>query len=151
MLTCAQHDRWCDIYARVNTVMSEVFSYASHHQERIDAEENRRILCCTWKGTKMSHTKKYPVRCLTIINGVKCGTRRSLSMRPSEYSPGRIPKCPHCGGTKWVIDTYRIRVEMAAGRTCACSGYHFFHRKGSKFCFHHPKEEENHSERYSHV
>ena len=62
----------------------------------------------------MSNTKKYPCRCLTRIKGVKCTGRRSLRMKPDDYSLGRIPKCPSCGGTKWMIDNYRIRVEMSA-------------------------------------
>lgn len=96
----------------------------------------------------MSATKKYPCRCLTRKNGVRCNGRRSFRMKPEQYEPGRIPKCPLCAGKKWFIDKYRIRVEMAQGRTCACSGYHFMHRKGSKFCFHHPDADVFHSARY---
>ena len=38
-------------------------------------------------------------------------------MKPDEYSLGRIPKCPSCGGTKWMIDNYRKFFQAAQART----------------------------------
>lgn len=67
-------------------------------------------------------------------------------MKPSEYL--RQPQCPQCGQRHWYIDRYRIKVELAKNRTCDCGGYHFVHRKGSKYCYHHPDAEKHHTERY---
>jgi len=96
----------------------------------------------------MSHSRKFPCRCLTRINGVKCTQRKSLQMRPKEYEPGRQPKCPQCGKRNWYIETYRMKKEMGYQPMCRCSGYHFPHRHKSKYCFDNPQAEANHSERY---
>jgi hypothetical protein len=38
---------------------------------------------------------------------------------------------------------------MQGANSCDCGGYHFVHRRKSKFCYHHPDAEKNHSERYA--
>lgn len=83
-------------------------------------------------------TKRCPCRCK------KCRARRSLRQKPDEYL--RPPKCKSCGNNTWVIDVYRFRKEMSSSRVCGCSGYWFPHRRGSKFCFHHPNAEQIHTE-----
>lgn len=87
-----------------------------------------------------------PCRCLTQINGVRCHQRKSLARRPQDYI--RQPKCPACGARRWYIDRYRLRIEMDRKQSCDCGGYHFIHRRGSKYCYHHPNAEINHAERY---
>jgi len=82
----------------------------------------------------------FPCRCSN------CRTRRSLRRRPADYI--RQPACAVCGKRNWYIDRYRIKVEMAYSRSCNCGGYHFIHRKGSKYCDHHPNVEQNQGERY---
>lgn len=37
---------------------------------------------------------------------------------------------------------------MARKKGCDCGGYHFSHRKGSKYCHYHPDAEKHQSERY---
>jgi len=97
----------------------------------------------------MSNSLKYPCRCNTRMAGVKCTGRRSLRMKPSDYAPGRVPKCPHCNKANWRVDKWRIRHEMGARASCNCGGYWFVHRLGSKFCHGHPEAEKNHSAGYA--
>lgn len=93
-----------------------------------------------------------PVRCFNRIGGTVCFTRRSLSRPPSQYSAERyIPRCPSCGARKWMIDKYRVRRELGPRNTCYCGGYHFIHRKGSKYCEHNPNYEANWAERLGYV
>src|ERR1035437_5315504 len=94
-------------------------------------------------------TAKYPCRCLTRINGIKCTQRRSLARHPKNYL--RPPKCPQCGQSHWYIESYRMRKEMGSKPMCMCSGYHFPHRKGSKYCQHNPDFEKNWTERLGEV
>jgi hypothetical protein len=62
-----------------------------------------------------------------------------------------MPKCHYCGKRKWFVDKWRIRHEThGRGPTCACGGYPFLHRRGSKFCYHNPNAEAHHTERHSH-
>lgn len=82
----------------------------------------------------------YYGRCLARINGRKCTGRRMLTKRPGEYI--RAPKCPHCGGRRWYLDTNIVRRHRAEAK-CWCEGYHFQHRKGSTYCVHHPDYEAN--------
>jgi len=90
-----------------------------------------------------------PCRCIAQHKGKVCFTRRSLAMRPEQYSAERyIPRCPSCGARKWMIDRWRLKHEVRGkGDTCYCSGYHFMHRKGSKYCEHNPNWEANWEER----
>ena len=88
-------------------------------------------------------------RCFNRINGKVCFTRKSLAKHPRQYVEVRNqPKCPSCGGRQWHVDKYRIKVELTYARSCDCGGYHFIHRKGSKYCYHHPQAEQHHTERY---
>lgn len=98
-------------------------------------------------------TKKYPCRCLgrIKIKGLTktraCNCRTSLSKHPDDYVRPR--KCLQCGSHKWGIDKYRMRNEH--GKSCLCSGLHFPHRKGCKYCEHHPRHEQDWSERAGEV
>lgn len=87
-----------------------------------------------------------PCRCLTRVNGVKCTQRKSLAKHPRDYK--RQPECPQCHQRHWYVETYRLKKEMGYRPACECGGYHFRHRRGSKFCYYHPNAEEHHSERY---
>jgi hypothetical protein len=94
---------------------------------------------------------KYYGRCLTTYsvpgysNGRrKCTGRRMLSMLPAEYL--RPPKCPHCGGTRWYIDTHTRKRHIR--ENCACGGLHYVHRRGTRYCYSHPDVEADHSGRY---
>jgi len=90
-----------------------------------------------------------PCRCINRIGGKTCFTRKTLAMKPEHYTAVRYqPKCPSCGVRHWMIDKYRIKVEKARSRICYCGGMHFVHRKGCKFCYHHPNAEQDHIERY---
>lgn len=107
----------------------------------------RPVLRGVGEGCKMT----FPCRCYNRIKGKVCFTRKSLRMRPEQYADAwRQPKCPSCGARKWHVDKYRVRKEMGWKPMCNCGGYHFYHRKGSKFCYHHPNAEQHHVERYEH-
>lgn len=56
----------------------------------------------------------------------RCEARRTLARKPHEYI--RPPRCRRCGANRYRLDVYR-----QTGRT-GCTGYHFPHRRGSKFC-----------------
>lgn len=78
---------------------------------------------------------------------VQCGQRKTLAKHPDDYI--RLPKCPACGAQNWMIDKWRLKHEVRGnGDVCRCGGYHFQHRKGSKYCYEHPDAEKIHSERY---
>lgn len=55
----------------------------------------------------------------------------------------RLPTCTRCGGK-----TY-YKVKQREGPTCSCGGYEFKHRKGSKYCYHHPDIDKHMEERYA--
>lgn len=59
----------------------------------------------------------------------KCDARKTLTKHPDAYV--RQPRCHNCGARDW-------RPTVRRQENCACGGYHFIHRKGSKFCEHHP-------------
>jgi len=95
---------------------------------------------------------KYYGMCLTTYkdpaysNGRrKCTGRRMLTKHPDEYV--RAPKCPHCGGRKWYLDKQIVRRH--ARERCNCGGWHFTHRRGSKYCFHSATAEADHGTRYA--
>lgn len=82
-----------------------------------------------------------------------CRARRTLARHPDEYT--RVPKCRRCRGAErhndgqqlYYVDRYRARAERGKGAKAAlcypgrggCNGYHFPHRRGSRFCDHNPK------------
>lgn len=68
-----------------------------------------------------------------------------LSMLPTDYI--RPPRCPHCGGRRWYLD--KQIVKRHARERCDCGGLHFVHRKGTRYCYHHPDAEKDHAERYA--
>ena len=79
----------------------------------------------------------------------QCGARRTLRKHPSEYSAERyIPQCPVCGARNWMVDTNRIRTLRSGVQVCDCGGYHFQHRRGSRYCYYHPDAEQLQDERY---
>lgn len=66
----------------------------------------------------------------------QCDTRKVLAKHPDEFT--RLPKCPKesCGARDWRTDAWMNgRDTSLRGMGCACSGYAFMHRKGSKFCW----------------
>ena len=86
-----------------------------------------------------------PCRCGNRIRGKTCFTRRTLAKRPEKYSATRYqPPCPSCGARKWMVDKWRIKHEVwGHGDTCYCGGYHFQHRKGSRYCDSNPNAEQH--------
>jgi hypothetical protein len=71
-------------------------------------------------------------------------------MHPDHYTAVHYqPKCPSCGARKWHADVWRQENEKGRKPMCLCSGYHFPHRKGSKFCHHNPSVEKHMEERYA--
>ncbi len=64
----------------------------------------------------------YRVRC------VRCQKRRTLPRNPKQYQ--RAPRCARCGNRTYYIAPAR------GGVNCACEGYAFIHRRGSKWCRH---------------
>lgn len=73
-----------------------------------------------------------PCRC------TKCDKRKTLHKRPQHYV--RPPKCPRCGNRRWTLDKWMLRRGRL--QKCNCTGYHFPHRKGSKWCYENPKLQE---------
>ena len=67
-----------------------------------------------------------------------CGKRSYFKMWLDEYI--RPPKCKHCPSKK----LYMLKAEYKEQRirnkkdVCYCDGYHFPHRKASKYCIHNP-------------
>jgi hypothetical protein len=73
----------------------------------------------------------------------KCRGRNTIARRIDDYI--RIPKCRHCGHKGFYLDKDR----QYRGDYCSCEGYHYTHRKKSKFCIHHPDYQLNvRTERY---
>jgi len=62
-----------------------------------------------------------------------CQAGVSLPKRWQDYK--KPPTCKTCGYYRLRVDTYRLRVERKKNK-CNCDGYHFPHRKGSKWCEH---------------
>ncbi|MCX6738702.1 MAG: hypothetical protein NT098_01460 [Candidatus Parcubacteria bacterium] len=67
--------------------------------------------------------KRFPCRCK------KCGARKTFNFHPDSYQK---PKKCSCGG-EYRVDWYRKKKENKKAK-CLCDGYHFPHRKGSKWC-----------------
>jgi len=88
----------------------------------------------------------------------KCGARRSIPDKTAlihckrtikYYSYEGEHKCKSCGNRTWRIDWYRMKKERGIKPSCDCGGYHFRHRKGSLYCYHHPDAERIQSARWS--
>jgi len=79
----------------------------------------------------------------------QCGARRTLRKHPTKYSAERyIPQCPSCGARNWLVDTNRIKRLRSGKDACYCGGYHFQHRRGSRYCYYHPDAEQLQAERW---
>ena len=76
----------------------------------------------------------WPCRCRRKA----CQARQNKRYRPESYT--RAPKCRACGKGLLRVDEYRQRAERHnAAAVCrpdrtGCCGYHFPHRRGSKWC-----------------
>lgn len=65
-----------------------------------------------------------------------CGARQMKAMHPDEYQV-RI-RCKRCRRFDTLrIDQWADRREWRK-QTCRCDGYHFPHRRNSKWCNHNP-------------
>src|SRR6185503_651664 len=63
----------------------------------------------------------------------RCETRRVLAKHPDEYR--RQPTCA-CGARDWRTDAWMNKRDTSArGMGCTCNGYHFTHRRGSRYCW----------------
>lgn len=69
-----------------------------------------------------------PSRC------TKCGTRRTLHKQFKYYV--RPPTCKKCGHRRFYLDRWMLR--RGREQKCNCTGYHFPHRKASKWCYENP-------------
>jgi len=62
----------------------------------------------------------------------RCGKRRALKRLMKDYI--RPPACAACGNRRYNHDLNQERRNALA--VCRCEGYHFTHRRGSKWCEH---------------
>lgn len=74
----------------------------------------------------------------------RCWARRDLSKPPSHYV--RLPKCKGCGMPSLFVDRFIGTKRDKRMKKCNCTGYHFTHRRGSKWCHHNPSIEQLHTE-----
>lgn len=56
-----------------------------------------------------------------------------LRRHPDEYQ--RQPQCDICGKRDFRVDPWMMKRNTRA-MACTCSGYWFWHRRGSLFCWH---------------
>lgn len=70
----------------------------------------------------------------------RCDLRRTLSKRLDDYV--RTPKCKRCGTRSLYLCKDRLAKNWGRKHKCNCGGYWFPHRKGSKWCEHHPRANE---------
>lgn len=77
--------------------------------------------------------RRLPHRC------VKCEHRKTLSRPWVAYT--RPPKCEACGYHRLYPCRDRLPHRHGRIKACNCGGYHFQHRKGSKYCHHNPNAE----------
>lgn len=68
----------------------------------------------------------YPYRC------GRDGCRQRVSLRRKLETYVRPRLCPSCGHDSLKLDRWKMRDHKAS--RCNCNGYHFIHRKGSKWC-----------------
>lgn len=88
----------------------------------------------------MSYPRRtFPHRC------VKCEARRTLQKLWSRYTVK--PRCQVCGYYRLYPCRDRLPSRWGRRHLCGCEGYHFKHRRRSKYCEHHPKAAEHHAER----
>ncbi len=89
----------------------------------------------------------YRYKCIKTINGKQCDTRISLKRRVELYKIK--PKCPRCNNQIHYRD--RARERESTADKCGCDGYHFPHRKGSRYCVENIKNltDVDHEERYN--
>lgn len=73
----------------------------------------------------------------------RCQARHTFSRHPDYFV--RPKRCRVCGHTHFYRDKWMHR--RGRQQKCECGGYHFPHRKGSKFCYEHPHAEFIHTER----
>lgn len=59
----------------------------------------------------------------------------------------RPKKCCGCGGTRFRVDKWAMKASKK--NKCNCGGYHFPHRKGSKYCYENPQAEKHWTDRMS--
>jgi len=81
-----------------------------------------------------------------------CRSRRSLPKMLAFYV--KEPKCLACGRNTLTLDKHRMKKEVGPeANNCFCDGYHFPHRKGSKWCRDStsPPTEEDYQDRYRSV
>jgi hypothetical protein len=76
---------------------------------------------------------------------VRCEARKTLSRLWTEYL--RPPKCGVCGYPRLYPCPDRLASKWGRKHGCNCGGYHFKHRKGSKFCHENPNVEQHYIER----
>lgn len=62
----------------------------------------------------------------------RCNTRQTKAKPLGEYV--RPPKCKACGKPALFVCKDRLARKHDRKKLCNCSGYHFKHRKGSKWC-----------------
>lgn len=79
----------------------------------------------------------WPCRCRRKA----CQARQTIRWRPESYV--RPPKCRRCGKGLLRVDGWRQAHERHSKTTCrpdrsGCQGYHFPHRRGSRWCDHNP-------------
>ena len=79
--------------------------------------------------------KTIPHRC------VKCEQRRTLTQLWERYQ--RPPACRGCGYYRLYACRDRLPGRWGGKHKCQCGGYHFPHRKGSRFCEANPRVAEH--------
>jgi hypothetical protein len=81
----------------------------------------------------------WPCRCRRAV----CQARQNTRFKPETYK--RPKRCKSCGKGELRVDYWRKRNELhRPDKTCrpdrtGCCGYHFPHRRGSKWCDENPK------------
>lgn len=76
----------------------------------------------------------------------RCNGRRTLSRHPSLYV--RAPRCRACGTPSLYVCRDRLPDRWGRRLGCNCGGYHFKHRRGSKYCEFNPRFDVSWTERY---
>lgn len=90
------------------------------------------------KLTRENFYRRLPHRCC------RCQARRTLARRWSLYI--RPPKCRVCGYAR--LKPCFDRLKQVRRQRCKCEGYHFPHRRGSRFCEHNPQYAEHQEHRH---
>lgn len=74
----------------------------------------------------------------------KCNGRQTLSRNYKKFV--RKKRCKFCGSTWLYVCKDRLRSKNRL-KNCDCGGYHFVHRRGSKFCHYNANVERHYVER----